>query len=148
MWVCACLCMVVVVVMGWGGGCYEACRHPLSDYLQAFFADLYRPTTTPSIICPAFLLLWLPHVPPHHCWANIIYSCVCSGMHRLKNKAILFSETLGFKIYIFIMFRGQRIRCSQIDLSIVPPIIIIIFSPSDWFSCWGEVLGSRSWRKN
>lgn len=76
----------------WGWGVW-ACRHPLSDYLQALFADLYRPTTTPSIICSASSLFRPPHVPPHHYWTNITLSCVCSGMHCTKTEVISSPET-------------------------------------------------------
>lgn len=50
---------------------YEGRRHPLSDYLQALFADLYRPTTTPSIIRRGCVLLALPGVPLLCCRPNI-----------------------------------------------------------------------------
>lgn len=82
--VCA-LCGSVYVCAWREGGGYEACRHPLSDYLRALFADLYRPTTTPSIICPAVLLLRLPRVPPRHRRATIIWSDGCNATNRVRN---------------------------------------------------------------
>lgn len=54
MWVCVC------VFVCRGGATRQT---PIADYLQAFFADLYGPTTTPSIICPAFLLFRLAPFP-------------------------------------------------------------------------------------
>lgn len=81
---------------GGSGEAHEARRRPLSDYLRALFADLYRPTTSPSIICPVFFsLFWRPSVPPHHSWANITLSqaggvCVhvCVWRYVLKKKVI------------------------------------------------------------
>jgi len=75
--------------------------------------------------------------------ASVLVCTILKGGKK-HNKVISFFEIWGFKIYIFIMFWGQEYI--QVDFSIL--LCFFFLSTSSQYSCWGEVLGTRSWWEN